>query len=147
MRNFGPACAEIPACLCGSPWVGGGSSARKSIGASPRLLFIRTRTLCILQTLCLPELVVVCESGGQKSPSALPISSHQGSLSAAWAQPGGPEHPGDLSSAELARGSALSHSCAHTSGAGMCRVLMTWFCRDCCQRHGFLLYVLKANNP
>lgn len=41
LRNFGPACAEIPACLCGSPWVGGGSSAHKSIEASPQLLFVR----------------------------------------------------------------------------------------------------------
>lgn len=35
LRNFGPTHAEIPAWLCGSLWIGGGSSARKSVEASP----------------------------------------------------------------------------------------------------------------
>lgn len=55
--------------------LGGGSSARKSIEASPRLLFIRAQTLCILwAVLCLPEWLarVGIRGAVQKSPSALP---------------------------------------------------------------------------
>lgn len=116
---------------------------------------MRTQTLCILQAiLCLPELVVTCKSGNQRShaeetpvlPSLLPGRFMENGLQHGRSLED-PNTSEALSSAALDRGLALSHSCAHTSGSGMCHVLMTCFCCDCCQSHGFLLYVLKANNP
>lgn len=46
-----------------------------------------------------------------------------GEQAAAWAEPGGPKSTRGVRGA--GGGSALSHSCAHTSGSGMCHDLLS----------------------
>lgn len=130
------ACAGWNSCLV--VWelqLGGGGSAHKSIEASPGLLFLRAQMACTLQA------VMVCRNGNwRRWEEFLCLLPGRFREEKTWAEQ-------RLWALLPGRGLVLCPSCAHTSGSGMCCGFMAWFHRIRCQSHGFLLYVLKANNP